>query len=200
MLVAGIHLVAHPQPQAWCLAPCALASRCCCLPPPAGVLAVVRSWQNEYVQPFTGMVPISTGGRAAAPEAADEPLLLPLLTLSQRLTRVPISPGLWYLLLRWRCPCLPDDLCVATVACAPSRMHHQYRAGSHLIDCPTVCRRGGRGPRPLPGGQRADAERAGPGRFHRQGPQVGSRCWFRLAGELGGSCLRVLPSASPRFC
>lgn len=28
---------------------------------PAGVLAVVRSWQNEYVQPFTGMVPISTG-------------------------------------------------------------------------------------------------------------------------------------------
>lgn len=27
----------------------------------AGVLAVVRSWQNEYVQPFTGMVPITTG-------------------------------------------------------------------------------------------------------------------------------------------
>lgn len=26
-----------------------------------GVLAVVRSWQNEYVQPFTGMVPITTG-------------------------------------------------------------------------------------------------------------------------------------------
>ncbi|KAI7839699.1 hypothetical protein COHA_006506 [Chlorella ohadii] len=26
-----------------------------------GVLAVVRSWKNEYVQPFTGMVPIATG-------------------------------------------------------------------------------------------------------------------------------------------
>ena len=166
--VLGFQLQARPVPH-HCVSIC----QCIPLRPLtilAGVLAVVRSWQNEYVQPFTGMVPITTGELPGSCRCGcgcnvgATWLEAGIGGSDAKHTNGGLSPafGMEAAVSLSRAGCFQR--------CSPS-------AAAWLS--PHCCRRGGGGPGSLPGGQRADSERAGPGRVHCQGPQVRQRALQR---------------------